>query len=388
MIKKAAILSLDPRSGGGILSSLKSLYLYLSKEYEVTVFFINFEQSVSTSISNLKFSSTDQWLELFGMKCFSIGARWSFLEAQIYKNTKSSWNILNDYDLFFVSSGTPIAAYPLVILAKPFILWVATPFWKDRIHRIKTSSMKEKLLSWISRTELEKMEKEILEKASVILPMSNYAKFKFLEILGKHKDMTVCGYPISPNKKIIEKDYSKKIVVATGRFTDPRKNINMLFKAWNLIHQNHPDAILIIIGQIDESKKEMVRQSHSMFLAENITNNQKDLIYESASIMLISSWQEGLGIVGLEALCNQVPIVSTSCGGVLDFCIQNLTGKVTAINNHEEMAKQASDLLNDPVMLKTMGLAGLKLINENYSLEKIENIWEAAINLINSQVTN
>jgi glycosyltransferase involved in cell wall biosynthesis len=322
------------------------------------------------------------------MRCFAVGARWSFLESKIYKNTKSSWNILNNYDLFFVSSGTPIAAYPLVILGKPFILWVATPFWEDRVHRIKTGSLKEKLLSWMSRTGLEKMEKEILEKASVILPMSNYAKSKFLEILGKDKDMIVCGYPISTNKKFIEKDYSKKIVVATGRFTDPRKNINMLFKAWSLIYQNHPDAILIIIGQIDESKKEMVRQSYSMFLAENITNNQKNSIYESASLMLISSWQEGLGIVGLEALCNKVPIVSTSCGGVLDFCIPNLTGEVTSINDHEAMAKQASDLLNDPAKLKTMGLAGLKLINENYSLEKIEKIWEEAIKIVNSQVTN
>jgi hypothetical protein len=52
------------------------------------------------------------------------------------------------------------------------------------------------------------------------------------------------------------------------------------------------------------------------------------------------------------------------------------------------MAKQASDLLNDPAKLKTMGLAGLKLINENYSLEKIEKIWEEAIKIVNSQVTN
>lgn len=383
MIKKAAILSLDPRSGGGILSSLKSLYFYLLKSYDVTVFFINFESSCSTSISKLKFSSTDKWINLFGMKCFSVGARWSFLEAKLYENTKSSWNILNDYDLFFVSSGTPIAAYPLVILCKPFILWSATPFWEDRVHRITTGSLKEKLLSWISKTELEKMEKEILEKASVILPMSNYAKSKFIEILGKPKEMIVCGYPISLNEKLTEKDYSKKIVVATGRFTDPRKNINMLFKAWNLIYQNHPDSILIIIGQIPESKKEMVRQNDSMFLAENITNNQKDLIYESSSLMLISSWQEGLGIVGLEALCNQIPIVSTNCGGVLDFCISSLTAEVIPINDHEEMAKKASDLLSDPDKLKTMGLSGLQLINENYSTEKIELIWEEAIKMVN-----
>ena len=40
--------------------------------------------------------------------------------------------------------------------------------------------------------------------------------------------------------------------------------------------------------------------------------------------MLITSYQEGLGIVGLEALSYGIPVISTNCGGPGDYVIEKL----------------------------------------------------------------
>ncbi len=42
--------------------------------------------------------------------------------------------------------------------------------------------------------------------------------------------------------------------------------------------------------------------------------------------MLITSHQEGLGIIGLEAMSYGIPIVATDCGGTRDYVDNDLTG--------------------------------------------------------------
>ena len=383
--QKAAILSLDPRNKGGILSSLQALYQFLEQEYEVTVFFLNFENPFATSLRNFRFASKDSRFSLFGMNCFGIGARYAFWEPNHYTNTLSSWEKhLAGYDLFFVSSGTPFAAHPLLLLSKKFILWVATPFWEDRYDRILHGSFTEKAFSWLTKSHLAKIEKDILQAATAILPMSTYAKTAFTTILGNTastKEMTVCPYPINPQPNIA-KDYEKKIVIATGRFSDPRKNVDMLIRTWGLIEQEIPDAILIIIGQVTPTTKELIQKSATIFLAENINNEKKLELYQKASLALITSWQEGLGIIGLEALSCQVPIVSTDCGGVRDFVIPRITGELVPCNDHQAMATAATALLSNPEQLRTMGEAGARLIEKTFTTTTVKNCWHQALQKI------
>jgi glycosyltransferase involved in cell wall biosynthesis len=395
--KKVAILSIDPRNKGGVLSSLQALYRFLEQKYEVTVFFLNFRAPFATSFRKLKFSSTDSSFTFFGMNCFGIGARFAFWEPSHYTNTLSSWQkYLEGYDLFFVSSGTPFAAHPLQLLKKKFILWVATPFWKDRCDRIAAESWYEKVMSWLTKSWLTRIEKDILESATVILPMSKYAEEEFVSILSKKKEMVVCPYPIdlssviqngrgdSPrasttNECTVEKDYSKRIVVAVGRFSDPRKNVDMLLHAWNLIEQEVSDAILLIIGQVTPATKKIIQKSATIYLAENVTNAKKLELYEKCSLALITSWQEGLGIVGLEALSYKVPIVSTDCGGVRDFVVSGVTGELVPCNDHKAMAKATIKLLQAKDVLEAMGEAGAKLIAEKFTIQIVQACWERVL---------
>ncbi len=376
---KIAILSLDPRIGGGIRSSVEALYFFLENSgYCPTIFFLDFSASSCMSFSKLKLTSTNSAFTYQNMHCYGIGGRFAFWEPWHYSKTKAAWQVISDYDLIFVSSGTPFAAHPAVLWNKKFILWVATPFWADRETRILQGSVKEKLLGYLSKSFLDSIEKEILEKASVVLPMSQYAQEQFESITKSSSKIQVCGYPINA-KTDIKKDFSKKIILAVGRFTDPRKNINMLLKIWDMVKKKVPDTTLLILGSLSEENKQTITKDSRAFFVESPSNEVKNFWYEQASLLLITSTQEGLGIVGLEALSYATPVVSTDCFGVKDFVLENETGFLCPQNNHTEMASIVEKCLNSTDLLKRLSQNGQNLITSKFSFTKIESIWQKAI---------
>ncbi|MFH0898352.1 MAG: glycosyltransferase, partial [bacterium] len=74
----------------------------------------------------------------------------------------------------------------------------------------------------------------------------------------------------------------------------------------------------------------------------------KDLKHflKRASLMLITSYQEGFGISGLEALAYGIPVISTDCGGVRDFVIKSITGYLVDINDDKDMAIKALRIIS------------------------------------------
>lgn len=379
---KIAIISLDPRIGGGVLSSVKQLYHFLdNNNYEPTIFFLDFSKEHAMSLKRFKFNTTDSSFLYQNMRCLGIGAKYAFWEPFHYSNTISSWTALDSYDLIFVSSGTPFAAHPAVLKNKKFILWVATPFWDDRKTRLSEESFLAKILGYLSKPFLAKIEKQILEKASIILPMSHYAKDEFQKILAYNKHMDVCGYPINIEADY-PKDYSKKIILAVGRFTDPRKNISMLLKTWALIENADSEACLVIIGNVTPAIEKFISKHPRIFLVKEASNDIRDQWYKHASLLIITSTQEGLGIVGLEALNFSTPIFSTDCFGVRDFVIHQKTGMLCPLNNHVRMAQLVTTAISQPSLLKKLGEYGKIFLKANYCSSKILKQWQRNIDLL------
>ena len=87
---------------------------------------------------------------------------------------------------------------------------------------------------------------------------------------------------------------------------------------------NTPDAKLLLIG--DEPISDLYDLVAKLNLNDRVefhgVKPYSEMIsyYQRASVFAIPSLQEGLGIVGLEAMACGLPIVSTRCGGPEDFC--------------------------------------------------------------------
>lgn len=376
---KIAILTIrNTYSYGGVFSVLKIAYEFCEQYFTPTVFFLGFDKEISASLRSLKFTSTTRSLTYFGMNCIEIGARWAFWEPGHYAFTLSAWEkALEGYDYFLVVSATPIAAHPLIQLKKKFTLWMSTSFLQDRTERIKELSNVAYLASKITTPLMNSIEKSILEHASFIWAMSCYSKNQCEAILQKKRqNLIICGYPIDI-KKIQTTDQVKNehVIVAVGRFSDPRKNITLLLHIFDQLYQKLSKIKLYVIGQPPAPEKIAPFVSRESF--ENIIFTQQvsptDLkrFYNKATLMLITSYQEGFGIAGLEALAHGIPIVSTDCGGIKDFVIDQVTGFVVNIADEEQMVEKALMILTNQELQHKMSQAAKTVVEENFSREKV-----------------
>lgn len=384
---KIAILSIrNTYNYGGVLSCLKTAYAFCEQYFEPKVFFLGFDSEISTSLKACKFTSSVKPLSYFGMSCVEIGARWAFWEPGHYSFTLNAWKEqLKDYDYFLVVSGTPIAGHPLILLKKKFIMWIGTPYDADRSERVKQLYGIRYLIDRFAQKWMKCIEKEVLKKSSYTWAISTYAQEQFRKIAGHNKETVQrCGYPIS-FKTIPSLDQLKKekIILAVGRFSDPRKNIDMLIQAFEKIHQKLPQYKLFVVGMKPAPEKLFTYASQRSYKNIVFTGQlgNADLIsfYKRSSLMLITSYQEGLGIVGLEALLHGTAIVATDCGGTRDYVINDVTGYLVPINDSDQMAQRAVEVLTSKEKRLSFGLTGQSLIQDHFSIPKAYDSFKKSL---------
>jgi starch synthase len=145
---------------------------------------------------------------------------------------------------------------------------------------------------------------------------------------------------INKNKNIIDQIKNKRIIAVVGAIV-PRKNIIEAINAFELLHRE--SIYLLIIGPkvdgFDDYYEEVKRKTvaPNIVFIENYTNIE--WIYEYIDILLLTSKDEGIPRVILEALYYEKKIVSSDVGA-----IKNVFSKFT--NTKQIMLYRLGDVKN------------------------------------------
>jgi hypothetical protein len=83
---------------------------------------------------------------------------------------------------------------------------------------------------------------------------------------------------------------------------------------------------------------------------------------------VLSSNEEGLAIVILEAMASGLAVVSTDCGGPATAVTEGETGFLTPVGDVESFSAAMQKLISDPVLCQRMGQAGRRVALERFSL--------------------
>jgi glycosyltransferase involved in cell wall biosynthesis len=84
----------------------------------------------------------------------------------------------------------------------------------------------------------------------------------------------------------------------------------------------------------------------------------------------MSSKNEGMPVVIVEAALKGVPTLSTNVGGVNEF-IQNGQFGILSESDAKEMGGKLAQLIANPAKLKILSEASLQLSTDEYSLKKM-----------------
>lgn len=158
------------------------------------------------------------------------------------------------------------------------------------------------------------------------------------------------------------------------------------------IHKKYPEVKYLIVG--DPYSGEEYRMEKLQKKIENLglkghaflTGFRPDIVEVLAAMdifVLPSQWPEPFGLVILEAMAMEKPVVATNHGGPRDIVLDGLTGYLVPPHDVIQMACAVIRLIQEKSLRISMGEAGRRRVIETFTLEKqmdnVNKIHEEAL---------
>lgn len=303
-----------------------------------------------------------------------VGALAVELEFQRYRPRRVLTEILARYDLVQVVAGAPAWAYLTRDLRQPVLLQVATLSSVERQSLLRTSSWAYRIYLSLMNKIVNRIEEKALDHVSVVFVENTW----MYECLSKKMGASRVFFspPGVDTKRFCPGHYqADSYILSVGRLNDPRKNVRLLIEAYYQLRQMIPAAPRLVLAGKSMPDASVWQWVESLGIADYIVA-QRDLsvddlasLYREASLFVLSSDEEGLGIVILEAMASGLPVVSTDCGGPATAVIQGETGLLTPVGDAVALANAMRTLLENPALAKQMGRAGRERAENHFSIE-------------------
>ena len=152
---------------------------------------------------------------------------------------------------------------------------------------------------------------------------SEYVRQKVMRRFGiRNVTVTPNGVDRSifhPDAKQARFDLPKCYILFVGTL-EPRKNLNLLLRAWSEIKDDFRDTWLVIVG-VSGSVFRSIHLSHEMervHFTGYVGDETLAGLYASATLFVLPSQEEGFGLPALEAMASGTPAIVSDCGALAE----------------------------------------------------------------------
>lgn len=237
-----------------------------------------------------------------------------------------------------------------------------TPLW---FYKIKMGFYR--FLVWWSHRKSRK----------IVVPTNTVAK----EIASLH--------PFTRNKLIVINEaaepassYAPKRPVAVGEHDDfimyvgtafPHKNLPILVKAFELLHQRHPKLKLVFAGKREKHYDELEQQIKQSPAASNIiltgfvSDEELAWLFQHTRAYVFVSLSEGWGLPPLEAMANGAPVVSSDSSVMPE--VYGDAAYYCNPRSAEDISKKVDEVITNDTLRQSLIKKGYKQLKK-YSWEK------------------
>lgn len=181
----------------------------------------------------------------------------------------------------------------------------------------------------------------------------------------------------------------EKIVFFVGRHVW-EKGVDVLVGAVPEVLKECPDAKFIISGKgymTDKCKKLAwdFGVADKVLFTEYVGDNTLNLLYHIADVVVCPSRYEPFGIVPLEAMACNTPVIISDTGGLNEIIEHERDGLKVSANNSESLAYGIKRILKDPQLVEFMRKNMPEKIKNIYDWNKISEKTTAVYNQVISE---
>ncbi len=222
--------------------------------------------------------------------------------------------------------------------------------------------------------------------------ITNYNINKEIEVIPNFVDTSI----YKRNQTLCLKDSfckkNEKVLIHISNFR-PVKRVTDVIRIFDIVRKKIPSTLLLVGDGPERSSCEMLCRELNIIEHVKFLGKQSELVelLSSADLFLMPSQSESFGLSALEAMACEVPVISSSVGGLPELVLHNQTGYIAEIGDVERMAKYAIELLNNDAKREMFAKAGRnraeEFFNEDKIVEQYEKYYEQVLNSTHAMAT-
>jgi glycosyltransferase involved in cell wall biosynthesis len=198
-----------------------------------------------------------------------------------------------------------------------------------------------------------------------IFVVHNGVEIPDLTIFNKNKILTV-------DKKI------ERPVILGGGYLHSQKGFEYLIDALGMIHRKGVKAHLVVAG--DGDPEQYAQQIKNLHIQEFVhfpghRSDLSELMY-GADCFVLSSIDEGLPNVVLEAMSVGAPVVSTDAGGANEIIENGKNGFIVPIRDAQALADKIYEMLTISDVREVIAKEGFEAVRKKFTIVKMVDAVE------------
>ncbi|GFN32767.1 glycosyltransferase family 4 protein [Paenibacillus xylaniclasticus] len=211
-----------------------------------------------------------------------------------------------------------------------------------------------------------------LNRADEIIVLSNQMKQLVLAYCS-NTQISILPNPITiPSQAVMKqpKDNTDKIQLLFMGEIGQRKGIYDLVDAIRLLPKEISSKLVLNIcgnNELDKLRSYIQERDvgHACIVHGWIDGEKKRTLLANSDIYVLPSYHEGLPVSILEAMANELPIISTTVGGIPEIVLNDVNGYIMPPGSIEHLAESIEKLVNNEDLRVSFGRKSKSMVKNH-----------------------
>lgn len=243
------------------------------------------------------------------------------------------------------------------------------------------------LSSWIERTAVESADRVVAVSAAMREDILRHFAVDPARVVVVHNGIDPERFRRTEERGALARwTVTEPYVLFVGRITDQKGIFHLLEAAPHL-----PRGVQVVLcasapdtPEIEERLRRAVALHRNVrWIAAMVPVEDLVQLYSHAAVFCCPSVYEPFGLINLEAMACETPVVATRVGGIVEVVEDGVSGLLVEPGRPEALADALRRVLADPAGARAMGRAGRRRVEEHFSwarvAERTEAVYRAAV---------
>lgn len=225
-----------------------------------------------------------------------------------------------------------------------------------------------------------------IDQSDGVTAVSNFLKDATIKVIGATADIRVIYNFVNCHKYMSARDSDlrshfardhEKILIHVSNFRAVKRPADVV-DIFARVRKEIPAVLLMVGDGPERSNAEWAAHNHGVEHSVHFLGKQDNIekLISIADLLLLPSETESFGLVALEAMACEVPVVASRVGGLPEVVTDGVEGYLVEPGNTEKMAERSLTILGDDRCRESMGIRAREKAHSNFCSTQIIPLYE------------